>query len=50
MPAGTGALATGASVSSLQQAMVTADTALGRRVDSLDATMGDKIGSAPSMR
>ncbi len=46
MPAGTGALATNASVSSLQQAMVTADTALGRRVDSLDATMGDKVGSS----
>lgn len=46
MPAGTDALATSASVSSLQQAMVTADTALGRRVDSLDATMGDKIGSS----
>ncbi|MBM9914353.1 MULTISPECIES: host specificity factor TipJ family phage tail protein [Stenotrophomonas] len=46
MPAGTGAVATNASVSSLQQAMVTADTALGRRVDSLDATMGDKVGSS----
>ncbi|QYC96792.1 tail protein [Stenotrophomonas phage BUCT626] len=46
MPAGTGKVASEASVTQLQQAMVSADTALGQRIDSLTAVVNDKASAA----
>ncbi|WFG37992.1 hypothetical protein 20Sep420_00108 [Pseudomonas phage 20Sep420] len=46
MPAGNGKVASEASVTQLQQAMVSADEALGQRIDSLTAIVGDKASAA----
>lgn len=46
MPAGNGKLATDAQVVSLQQAMVTADGALGQRIDTLSARVDGKAESS----
>ncbi|WP_239510783.1 host specificity factor TipJ family phage tail protein [Stenotrophomonas maltophilia] len=46
MPAGAGALATSAQVASEQQARADADSALGQRLDSTNAALGDKASTA----
>ncbi|WVW77274.1 tail protein [Stenotrophomonas phage vB_SmaS_Bhz55] len=45
MPAGNGKVASEASVTSLQQAMVSADTALGQRIDTLSAVVDGKASA-----
>lgn len=46
MPAGAGTLATSAQVASEQQARADADSALGQRLDSTNAALGDKASTA----